>query len=286
MKIKFFSDFCTSEVCKTNFERTCKTSLMENYGEDKEIYITCADDYSHAVILNKATPDLKIPKCNVLGLACEPFSFLNVTPDFIAYAEKHIGKYFIGDLRGLGAPFIENHGYMWFDHPEDGKKIQKNKVMSIVFSQKNFAPGHQYRRDLVSFILQNNFPIDIYGRGCDLLPDNFKKDPRVKGAFKCTEPYDDYLFTISIENFPSNQYFSEKIVTPIMCNTIPVYLGCKNISQHVKDHYIQMSGNCNDDMKLVQNILKNPFTCFERVRTSKQAIFDELNLMKNITNLF
>ena len=88
MKIKVFSDFCTSEVCKEKFEKICKSHLIENYGEDKEIYITCDDDYTHAVILNKAMPELKIPKSNVIGLACEPVSFLALTPEFIEYAKN------------------------------------------------------------------------------------------------------------------------------------------------------------------------------------------------------
>jgi hypothetical protein len=67
-KIKVFSDFCTSEECKARFEKTCKTELIKNYGPEleKEIYITCDDDYTHAIILNKAMPELKIPPKNCL----------------------------------------------------------------------------------------------------------------------------------------------------------------------------------------------------------------------------
>ena len=126
MKIKVFSDFCTSEECKKRFEKTYKC---------REDIITCDDDYTHAIILNKAMPELKVPAKNVLGLACEPNEFLNLDPIFISYAEKNIGKYFIGNIENLQPPFIEHHGYLWFDHPIE-KKIVKTKKMSIVFSKK------------------------------------------------------------------------------------------------------------------------------------------------------
>jgi hypothetical protein len=59
IKIKIFSSFCDSEHCKTVFEDICEKKNMFNYGEDKEIYITNGDDYTHVIILNTAMPQLK-----------------------------------------------------------------------------------------------------------------------------------------------------------------------------------------------------------------------------------
>jgi hypothetical protein len=290
-KIKFFSDFCTSEDCKKKFEEMCKSKDIDNYGPDKEIYITCDEDYTHAIILNKAMPELSfsttINKNNVIGLACEPLQFLGLTQEFVDYAKKNIRKYFIGDLPSeLGEPFMEHHGYMWFDHPLPEKILKKTKLLSIVFSQKFFAPGHQYRAELVNGIINNNLPIDIYGRGCKLIKPKFQTQHNIKGEFEDTEPYDDYIFTICIENFSCNQYFSEKIITPIMCETIPIYLGCKNIEQHVKDYYIPLTGDCINDLKLIVNILENPNAYIKNIKSKKEEIFENLNLIKQVKNLF
>jgi hypothetical protein len=286
IRVKVFSDFCTSEVCKEKFEDVYKAKLIENYGPGKDIHITCDDDYTHAVILNCAMPQLKIDKKNVLGLAYEPFDFLSLTPQFIEYAKKHIGKYFIGDKRNLGKPFIEHHGFMWFERPEPNKKIEKKKVMSIVFSEKMSAPGHQYRRLLVSEIIKNNLPIDIYGRGCDLLPENLRNRPNIKGCFNETEPYDNYIFTIAIENFISNHYFSEKIMTPVMCETIPIYLGCKNIQQHLGDRHIPLSGKLESDLQIIADILNNPYKYMKEIKTTKDQVFDNVNFLKKIEEAF
>lgn len=286
MKIKIFSDFCTSEVCKEKFEKVCRSNLIENYGQDKEIYITIDDDYTHAIILNKAMPELQIQKSNVIGLACEPVSFLALTPEFIEYAKTYIGKYFIGDKNRLKRPFVEHHGFMWFDHPASNKVIEKKNVMSMIFSEKNSAPGHKYRHALIAHIINSNLPIDIYGRGCQMLPEHLRNRPNIKGVFNETEPYDDYIFTISIENFTSNHYFSEKIISPIMCGTIPIYLGCKNIEKYVKDFFVPMTGVYKDDIELIMDVLKKPYQYMKDVKTSKEEIFDNINFIKNVKNLF
>lgn len=286
IKVKVFSDFCTSEICKEKFEKTFKANLIENYGVGKDIYITCEDDYSHAIILNTTMPTLDIDKKNVIGLACEPFPFLGITPEFVEYAKKYIGKYLIGDKMGFDSPFIEHHGFMWFDHPDPSKIIEKKKLMSIVFSEKTGAPGHKYRRELVNKIITNRLPIDIYGRGCDFLPKNIRSMPNIKGSFTGTEPYDEYIFTIAIENFASNQYFSEKIMTPIMCDTIPIYFGCKNIEENVGNRHIPLSGKLLKDIALIKDILQNSYKYIKEIVTAKEEIFNKVNFLKKIEKLF
>ena len=53
-KIKIFSDFCSSTDCKKSFEAICGFQNVPTYGIDKDAYITTDDDYTHAIILNKA----------------------------------------------------------------------------------------------------------------------------------------------------------------------------------------------------------------------------------------
>jgi hypothetical protein len=269
IKIKFFSDFCDSQTCKEKFEYSCNVHELPFYGFDKEVYFTTDDDYTHAIILNKAMPpELKqknIPKENVIGLACEPFDFLRITPTFVEYAKKHIGKYLIGDKRNLPEPFIGHFGYMWFDRPA-AEIQQKNKVMSIVLSDKKFAPGHNYRHSLVNQIIANKLPIDIYGRGSNAYKNAYPN--HVKGEFTKSEPYEDYLYTVAIENFTSDHYVSEKILTPVMYNCMPIYIGAKYIQNYVSD-VILLSGNCDNDIKLLIAIIENPGKYYKKTYTEK-----------------
>jgi hypothetical protein len=264
-RIKIFSSFGKSENCKINFETVFESNKLDFYGENKKIFLTNDDDYTHVIILNTAMPKLNIPKENVVGLAFEPFEFLGLSDHFIQYAQKHIGRYLIGNKRELPEPFIEHFSFMWHNNPRREIVLKPSKnVMSIVLSEKNNAPGHKYRHVLVTNIINNNLPIDIYGRGAKKYKGiNVKGDVNVKGEFQNTEPYNDYLFSICIENFQSNDYFSEKILDPILHNTVPIYLGAKNILNYFNEVII-LTGDIIQDMNKIEYILKNPMEFYKK----------------------
>jgi hypothetical protein len=281
-RIKFFSDFCNTETCKQKFEEMCQINTLSNYGEDKNVYFVTDDSYTHAVILNKATPDLHLPKENVIGLACEPYEFLHIDENFVKYAKQYISKYYIGDKRELSEPFVEGFGYMWHIRPE--KNIEnKSKLMSIIISQKVFAPGHQYRHNIANCILMNNLPVDIYGRGCHMHSHNHSASTNIKGEFNEVEPYKDYLFTICIENFQNNHYISEKIMTPLMYNCMPIYIGCKNITQYFNE-VILLTGELEKDMNTIVDILNNPLKYYIPTSTEKNKM--KINLVQNVEKIF
>ena len=98
-RIRIFSDDCDSSVCKRIVEMNAIISELD-YGEDKSLFITDGEDYTYVIIWNTAMPKLRcdIPKENVIGFACEPLIYLGLTQQFITYAQKHIQKYYIGDI--------------------------------------------------------------------------------------------------------------------------------------------------------------------------------------------
>jgi hypothetical protein len=282
-KIRIFSNFCPSENCKDVYERLCEVSIMDNYGKDKKYFITNDDDYTHVIIFNTAMPKINenIPKENVIGFAFEPPQFLMLNQSFIEYAKQKIGKYYIGDNRNLGEPFIERYSHMWHNPPLKSIPI-KNKIMSIMVSEKVKESGHLYRHLLINKILESNLPIDIYGRGCMYY--NYLKDQRVKGGFKELEPYENYHYHISIENCQLNEYFSEKIMNPLLCETTPIYLGCNNIDKHFPNMTILLSGNINEDMKLLNEICNNIEKYKKKIDV--EEIKNKIFLLRNIENLF
>lgn len=276
-KIKVFCPFANSTKCKEIYERINYASELEFYGKNKSIVITDDDDYTHAIIINTIMPQLKIPKQNVIGLAFEPMQFLGLTTAFVNYAQKYIGKYYIGDKHNLPEPFVERFGYMWHSRPPKAITDKPN-LMSIVVSEKQFAPGHIYRHKLVEQIIRNKLPIDIYGRGS-----NKYSYSRTKGGFNDAEPYESYLFSVCIENFQCNHYFSEKIITPLLYNCMPVYLGCKNIDKYF-DNMINLSGNIDNDILLLTEIIKNPESYYKP--TYNQKNIKTVNLLENVVDLY
>lgn len=248
-RIRVFSSFCDSNNCKEVYERLCQTHLLDYYGKD--LIFTSGDDYTHVVIMNIAMPTLNVPRENVIGIAFEPPQFLNLTMEFIQYASKHIGVYFIGDTRldvgqgrifNLPKPFVPHFGFMWHCTTSEADKARttpRAKLMSLMVSDKGYAPGHKLRHELVKRILASNLPIDIYGRGCALYNSS---DSRLKGTFSEIEPYEGYKYHIAIENFETEAYFSEKLMNPLLCGTIPIYNGCRTADAYFPNSIIRIDG--------------------------------------------
>jgi hypothetical protein len=252
--IKFFSSFGSNEGAIEAYTRV--SELIKDPLFNTQYQFTLGDNYTHAIILNTAMPNLTIPKKNVLGLAFEPLEYLNLTHQFEDYANKHIGTYLIGENKNLPSPpFVEHFAYMWHTTPLKELPI-KTKPISLMISKKTHTSGHKYRHILCQTILSTNLPIDIYGNGCKYYA--HIKDARLKGEFTSKEPFLDYQFHVAIENVQTPHYFSEKIMDPLICQTTPIYLGCKNIDTYFPDTVLHLTGDLHKDMLLLTNICNNP----------------------------
>jgi hypothetical protein len=277
LRIKIFCPFASTEKCKEIYERINYSTEFDFYGENKKVYITADDNYTHAIIINTIMPHLKIPKENVIGLAFEPNQFLNITREFVNYAQQHIGKYLVGNVEGLPPPFTSHFGYMWHSRPPKEITI-KEKVMSIVVSNKRSAPGHIYRHQLIEQIIKNKLPIDIYGHG------SYQYSyPTVKGSFNDAEPYENYLFSVCIENYKCGHYFSEKIITPLLYNCMPIYRGSDHIDTYFND-IIKITGIIQTDIQTLTEILQNPYKYYKPTYNDQNK--KTVNLIANLENLF
>ena len=266
--IRFFSSFGPSEGCSETYTRV--SELNKDPLFNKVYCFTTGDDYTHVIIMNTAMPSLPahIPKENVVGLAFEPLEFLNLTQRFVEYAKAHIGHYLVGDTRNgsLPKPFVEHFAYMWpLTRSVPVVALVKPRLMSLMISRKKMLKGHVYRHTLAQCILQSNLPIDIWGNGCILYNNNnnnnstkMTTDPRLKGEFTGNEPYMDYKFHIAIENTQTPHYFSEKIMNPLLCEAQPIYLGCRNIDTYFPNMVLHLTGDVNQDMRLLHEVCRDP----------------------------
>uniref|UniRef100_A0A6C0DQG8 Fucosyltransferase C-terminal domain-containing protein n=1 Tax=viral metagenome TaxID=1070528 RepID=A0A6C0DQG8_9ZZZZ len=279
-RIKIFSDYCTPKAARDDFSSSCFAENQPFYGEGKDFVFTILDDYTHAIILNKAMPKLNIPKERVIGLAQEPIPFLRLNDEFISYAQQYIGKYYVSDKGNLPDPFIEGNAFIYYYRPFPD--VKKPNLISIMVSNKAFSSGHTYRHHLVQRILQTNLPIDIWGRGCFIYERT--KDPRLKGNFKMYEPYTGYKYHIAIENFETNYYFSEKIINPLLLGTVPIYLGCKNIDKFFPNQYVKLTGNLDIDMNILELLCIMPEHYMKTIDIP--GVENKVNLLKNMKSLF
>ena len=283
IKIKFFG---------WNTSKKLMEVILEYYEWDRDINFnskycfTYGDDYTHVILFNKASPKLNIPKENVIGLAQEPSIFLNIDNDvkFQNYCNKHVGKYYLGKLNSLKKPFIEKMSYQLPGMVLNNslQNFKKTKNINYVLSNKKRTGKnllYDYRHLILDNIRKNKINIDIYGRCVDFIKE---KDDNIKYSF-CKENilnvYKDYKFSIVIENTRETEYFTEKIIVPLLCGCIPIYLGCKNINNYFKEYIINLSGNLNKDLIIINNILQNPDFYYKKIDIEK--IKDIINF-KNV----
>lgn len=242
------------------------------------------NNYTHAILINNIMPKLKnIPKENVLGLSSVPLKFLGITNEFLEYTKKYVGTYILLEkMNPLTKPFILESTYLpnptIYDYYNNEKKTE---IMSIVISNKKLK-GNKYKHKLVKKILEKNLPIDIYGEGCCFYDKNKKQ---IKGPFKSysNKPYINYLFHISIESISNDYYIGEEIKNALLCNTTPIYLGCKNINDYIPNNYISLTENIEDDIELIENICDNPNKYVKKINIEE---IKEIFSFKKIINKF
>ena len=117
----------------------------------------------------------------------------------------------------LGIPWLINKS---IDDLIDEPINEKTKFMSIITSNKTYTSGHRNRIECAMRIKKyfGNY-VDLYGRGFNDFDDKW-------------DVLSPYRYHISIENSVEHNYFSEKIIDPILAYTLPLYHGCLNISDY------------------------------------------------------
>jgi hypothetical protein len=146
----------------------------------------------------------------------------------------------------------------------------KNKLCSIIASGKTEQVGHILRHSTVDWIRKNTLAVDVLGRGYQ--PFEEKEDGLLL-----------YNYSVIIENCQESDYFSEKLLDCILCNTIPIYWGCPNISD-----YFDVTGFliCNTEHELrtsIKNLIE-PSKKQLAANARNQATATSLSLLNNRVN--
>jgi hypothetical protein len=99
--------------------------------------------------------------------------------------------------------------------PENSKIHEKNKMVSIVASNKRFAVGHRFRHEIIDK-LHSKHNFDLWGSGYNRFDDT--PEERVK-------PFKEYRYNIVVENGKMDNYFTDKILDCFATGSIPIYCG-------------------------------------------------------------
>lgn len=242
------------------------------------------------VVFNKINKDInfikKINKKNSLLIACEPPSIHFYPQEYVSQFEylvcpdvniKHKNKIKI-------TPFFPWHiGQNRDDSLIDKninfkslfyKKFKKKKKISVIQSDKISCKEHEIRKKIIDTIVQEfQSEIDVYGTG-------FKKEV-ISDKINVLA---DYHYHICIENFFSNDFWTEKLSDPLIARTNPIYLGCQNLNQYFPDNFILLKDtDMKHNLKIVDEILKknNHKFYFEK---SRMLLFEKYNMLTFLSN--
>lgn len=147
---------------------------------------------------------------------------------------------FDSDLVNRGENFLYYpHGRCWINGVPS--TTEKNKLCSIIASNKNFTPGHQLRHK----IIQSKYnDLDVYGYG-------------YKPVESKREALDAYKFSITIENSIQPGYWTEKIVDCFATKTIPIFWGDRSICDQFNKEGILFFNNMAELEDIMHKIRKN-----------------------------
>lgn len=141
------------------------------------------------------------------------------------------------------------------DEEEIGLKYEKSKLVSMMYSHKNFASGHGLRHDIAQ---KYSHLIDVMGSG--------KTGNHVKKIESCR----DYAFSVVIENCRSGYYFTEKIIDCFLSGVIPIYWGSPRISE-----FFNAEGFFTfDTLEDLHNIVKNPNALVDFYNSKEKEVIE------------
>jgi hypothetical protein len=217
-----------------------------------------------------------IPPSRVVGLAFEPREKCEVFPEFLAYAQKYIGRYFIGRADGLPAPFESHYSYMWHAWLSNPLSMVPRKGVSMMLSMMTSLEGHKYRWTLARAILHHNLPVDMWGSGVDYLRREVGPRPQLKGGFEnsLTTLHNNYQYSIVIENTRSESYVSEKFNDCMITGIIPVYMGASRVrSIYNPTVCLDLTYNLENDLQLIRSLCyDNHPVDWDQIRKNRECM--------------
>ena len=188
-----------------------------------------------------------------------------ITPDAYNFVDNN---YFLFDKIFTHSKKLLHHsnsylvpiGGCHLDEKEISLQHNKTKLVSMMYSDKKFTPGHFLRHEIAQSNL-NEF-INIMGSG--------KSGHHVKKIESCK----DYKFSVVIENCKEDFYFTEKIIDCFLSGTIPIYWGCPSIENFFNTKGFYQFNNLIDLFNIINNQQKlNNF-----YENSKEYIQENYNI--------
>ena len=180
------------------------------------------------------TPDSSI---YLVGVACEPNAISHGRDEFIKN-HKNFDLLLTHDeeiLKACPNARVCLYGTTWIPQSvyENIDALRKQPKISCITGSKELTPAHSYRKFLYANQLTIPLPITWFRSGAGELLPAYQHNPVLKpGSDGKVALFQDFQFSIAIENSSQKYYFTEKLLDCLLTKTIPIYYGCTNISDY------------------------------------------------------
>lgn len=212
---------------------------------------------------------------------------IKTEPSLSSYSRSHPTSRIIKEFIPL--PFLSDTIKGYKQYGGNGERILKSKLFSSITSEMGSFPGH-YNRLKFLYSLSHFFKedLDIYGwkingKYFDLL---FKYDGYIEDKY---EGLWNYKYNFACENSFEADYFTEKILDPIITETFCFYDGCPNIFEYIDERSF-MKIDVKDIGRSMEEIVKkindNGFeNHLKFIRREKKRILEDFHPFKFISYL-
>ena len=145
----------------------------------------------------------------------------------------------------------------WGGNWNKNRLCEKNKMISLLSSNKKRCELHKFRLSLANHYMKSD-NVDTYG--------TFNRG----GYVRLNDAFDDYRYSIVIENEQSPYYFTEKIMNCFASMTVPIYIGATKIGD-----FFNLDGIIQVESSTIESIEDAVRACsVEDYNNRKEAILD------------
>jgi GR25 family glycosyltransferase involved in LPS biosynthesis len=277
IRVKMLCNWCSSqELCK-------QWSHMAEYNYTwKHIQMTWEDNVDYYVVIN-STKDYYDPE-KTFVYQMEPW----VKDETKWWGVKTWGEWVEPKclyLRGRKTSHLNTIQWILEQTYEQFtlSPIEKTKMLSTICSSKCFDDGHILRIDMIHYFEKCGLTIDIYGYENK---HNFLQYKGKLGDNEKSKGILPYKYYFMIENSFEENYASEKIWEPILCETLCFYYGCTNLKDYIDERaFVQLDKTLEKSCDIVKKAMEEDWYT-QRLPYIKAAKRDILNRLYFFPTLY
>ena len=283
-RVKMLCNWCSSEQLCKEWSNMCEDVANFRW---KDIEITWTDtNIDYYVIINSPPSNSFYEPSKTIIFQMEPWVYDPAKlwgvktwgewacPDPAKFMQVHTHKTHLNNVQW-------QINYPFYSLEKEKLDIFNNKldIVSTICSSKNFDEGHILRNKFIKYI-ENNVDskiLNVFGKENY---HNFKSyigpllnDDKLNGLAP-------YKYSFAAENNSENNYATEKIWEPILCECLCFYCGCPNLEDYIDPKaFVRLPiDNFDEAISIIKQAIKEDWWSqrIDIIRKEKQKILNEM----------